>query len=329
MSVQSCHVVYDEKSKKIRIGVGGGWQSLFPSVCRGTAAECLLAMNLFFTILVFSISTSYARSPEEIRAAIESQSSQRHPNPPVDFWKGLGPEALPVLKKMIEEEISNVERTWLIDGLGHFSDPEVGQLLQSKIKASSNDVFTKKLLSSLIQSQGDQALDFVEPYLSNSDPHIRIAVAQGIRLHMSSGRAKERLNQYLAGEKETWIQTRIASVDSGSKMERGGRVVQVPASAATTTAPTEEKPISALPERDWGGEWKGVYLSPEGSGAAKGFLKKEKEGWKLDLSLPKKKRIELKASEVEVQYFQTDHFHWIRVRGKKTDTVFTGNRKAN
>jgi hypothetical protein len=289
-------------------------------------------MSLFFVMLVLSISSSHAKSPEEIRAAIHFQASQRHPHPPVDFWKGLGPEALPVLKKMIEEEISNVERTWLIDGLGHFSDPEVGLLLQSKVKASGNDVFTRKLLSSLIQSQGDQALDFVEPYLSNSDPHIRIAVAQGIRLHMSSGRAKERLNQYLAGEKETWIQTRIASVGSGSKMERGGRVVQVPASTATTTtttAPTEGKPISALPEKEWEGEWKGVYLSPDGSGAAKGFLKKEKEGWKLDLSLPKKKRIELKASEVEVQYFQTDHFHWIRVRGKKTDTVFTGNRKAN
>ncbi len=280
---------------------------------------------LLFALL--SCSLAHAMSPDEIREAIKAQASQRHPRPPADFWKGLGPEALPVLKKMIQEETGNVERTWLIDGLGHFSDPEVGLILQSRIKASNNDVFTKKLLSSLIQSQGDQVLDFVEPYLSNPDPHIRIAVAQGIRLHMSSGRAKERLDQYLSGEKEAWIQSRIASAGSEAKTRAGGRLVQVPALPAASSPP--EKPLEALSEKDWAGEWKGIYLSPESSGTAKGFLKKEKDGWRVELSFPKKKRIELKAREAEVHYFQTDRYHWIRIQSKKTDTVFTGSRKAN
>jgi hypothetical protein len=283
-------------------------------------------MNLFLAVIFFSISPSHARSPEEIRAAIHAQASQRHPHPPVDFWEALGPDALPVLKSMIEEETSNVERTWIIEGLGHFGAPEVGQILQSKIKASGNPVFTKKLLSSLIQSQGDQALDFVEPYLSDPDPHVRIAVAQGMRLHMNSGRARDRLSRYLASEKEAWVQTRIASAvkESGSAGER--RLVQVP--QAPTASQPLEKPAEPLPEKEWEGEWKGVFLTASNSGSAKGFLKKEKDGWSVELRLPQKKRIELKAGEAEVQYFQTDRFHWIRVRVKKTDTVFTGNRKA-
>ncbi|MBU6153835.1 MAG: hypothetical protein KGP28_05990 [Bdellovibrionales bacterium] len=280
---------------------------------------------LALILLVFQ--SAHALSPEEIRAAIKAQASNRHPDPPGDFWKNLGPEALPVLKKMIEEDLGNVERTWLIEGLGHFNDPEVGRILESRIKLSENDVFTKKLLASLIHSQGDQSLDFVEPYLSSPSPHIRIAVARGIRAHMKSDRARERLERYLAVEKESWIRDRIAKVETDK--DRGGPTRRVRILATGETGGPSEALAEPLPEKDWAGEWKGVYLMPGGSGSAKGFLKKEKEGWRMELILPKKKRIELKASEAEVQYFQTDHYHWIRVRGRKTDTVFTGNRKTN
>lgn len=271
--------------------------------------------------------SAHAMTPEEIRAAIHAQASDRHPAPPADFWNNLGPEALPVLKSMLREENGNVVRTWIIDGLGHFHDPEVGRILESKIKESKNEVFTKKLLGSLIESQGNEAFDFVEPYLSSPDPHIRIVVARGIRTHMSSERATERLNRYLANEKDEWIRNRVAKAGPKAPGAASGRVVRIEASKEASALPGKD--LEPLPEEKWAGEWKGVYLSPSGSGSAKGFLKKEKDGWKVELSFSKKRRIELKAAEMDLQHFQTDHAHWIRIRVKKTDTVFTGSRKAN
>jgi hypothetical protein len=273
-----------------------------------------------------------ARTREEIRDAIKAQASQRHPRPAPDFWESLGPEALPVLKAMIEEDPGFIERTWLIDGLGHFNDPGVGRILEEKIKTSGNEVLTKKMLSALIHSQGDQAFEFVEPYLENADPHIRIAVARGIRNYMTSGRAKDRLSTYLANEKQSWIKGSIASAGSEGREQGGIRAVREPPSApaeAAAAKPALEQPAAALSEKEREGEWKGVYLTPSTSGSAKGFLKKEKDGWRVEILLPKKKRIELKAGEAEVFYDQTDHAHWIRVKSKKTDTVFTGSRKAN
>jgi len=267
---------------------------------------------------------AFAMSPEEIRAAIHSQVSQRHPDPPRDFWETLGPEALPVLKQMIEESVSRVERTWLIEGLGHFSDPSVGAILEAKIKDSDNEVFKKKMLQSLIQSQGDSVLDFVEPYLSDKSPHLRIAVAKGIRLYMKSSVASERLKTYLSSEKEEWIRNEIARKDV-ARVRTPGKVIQ---EAVVLASPSPEKPLEPLPEKEWSGEWMGVYLSPSGSGTAKAILTRDGTSWRVDLKLPKKSRIELKATEAEVQYFQTDHFHWIRVRDKSADRVFTGNRKA-
>jgi len=237
------------------------------------------------------------------------------------------------------EALGPVERSWVIEGLGHFNDPEVGALLQASLKATSNDVQKTKLLSALIRSQGDAALAEVEPYLKDANPHVRIAVARGLRFSMSSGRAKDLLNQYLRSEKESWILSRIAEAEAAKEAKKEAlnqriipkRELGLVASGAEPSA-VSEKPLSPLRPEEWAGEWKGVYLSSAGLGSGSGSVMLSRgDGpearWKAEILLAKKRKLLFKPDEIEVASFQTERAHWIRVQVKKSDLVFTGSRK--
>ncbi len=282
------------------------------------ARQVKLLLWLFFLAL-----PAHALTATEIREAIHTMASQRHPSPTSDFWERLGPEALPVLKQMLTETLSPVERTWVIEGLGHFSDPSVGPLLETQIKGSSNAVFKKKMLSSLIQSQGDAAFDFVESYLVDRDPHIRGAVARSMGRHMSATRARERLVKFQMEEKETWVKAEAVKPLEGapSGMRRRDQLAMLTDSAA-------EQPLAPLPEKDWGGEWVGVFINPARTGAARATLtRKGDKLWAVQLKLPKHTGIELKTGDLEVVHYASHHRYWIEVRNRKEDSVFIGHRK--
>lgn len=279
-------------------------------------------MNLLILLCLFA-SPALALTPQEVREAIHTLSSQRHPSPTSDFWERLGPEALPVLKEMLREDLSPVERTWVIEGLAHFDDPAVGTLLESQIKGSNNAVFQKKMLSSLIQSQGDSAFDFVESYLGDQNPHIRAAVARGMNRHMTGTRAIERLKKFQAEEKVSWVKEEAAKPlnPATSVLKRGNQL-------AMLTEGGDEKPLAPLPEKDWSGEWKGVFINPARNGAARATLtRKGDKLWGVQLKLPKHTGIELKAGDLEVVHFVSNRLYWIEVRNRKEDSVFIGNRK--
>ncbi|MBC7396101.1 MAG: hypothetical protein H7333_01545, partial [Bdellovibrionales bacterium] len=120
-------------------------------------------LKIFCLFIVIHSQASFAASSDEIRDAIHARMSERHPEPNPNFWTQLGPEALPVIKAMYQASTSPIEQTWLIDGLSHFSDPSVGDLLKTSIQGSDNAVFKKKMISALIESQGESSYDFVEP----------------------------------------------------------------------------------------------------------------------------------------------------------------------
>lgn len=260
-------------------------------------------LSLFFSF------TALAMNPAEIESAIQSQVSQRHPNPPANFWESLGPEALPVLKRLLTQSKSTYEQSWYIDGLSHFSDPQVGVFLQEWISKTDNAVMKKKMIAGLIRSQGDQAFDFVEPFLKDSDPHIRLAVAEGMKNNMQTPRAKERVAQYQGAEKETWITQQL----NQPAPPVGGRV-QVNAV------------VKDLPEKDWAGSWSGVYMTPSSTSAARLELNKAQSQWRAKIFLKKGSPIELKGEQIEVIYSKTDHHHWIEIKNKKDDTRFIGKR---
>ena len=271
------------------------------------------------TFFLFSVSAQ-ALTSEEIKEAIHSRMSERHPEPIAGFWENLGPEALPVIKEMYKATSSPIEQSWLIDGLSHFSDPSVGELLKASISNSDNAVFKKKMVAALIESQGDSSYSFVEPYLKDKDPHIRLAVAKGMQKYMSYTTAQTRLTQYKKDETEVWVK---ADFDKGdpeldTRMKRGTSIFKPESTEAA---------LKPLPEKEWAGEWKGVWVSPKKSGAATATLTFLDKSWKVELKLPKQTKYELKRDQLEVVYYQTAHAHWIEVRSKKDDSVFIAQKK--
>ncbi len=267
-------------------------------------------------LFLFSSLQAYAGTPDEIRSAIKSEMSQRHPEPSEGFWSKLGPEALPVLKQMYSESNSSFEKSWLIDGLGYFSDPSVGELLEKEIEATTNAILKKKLLHSLIQSQGEAALGFSETYLKDPEAHVRLETARAIRQYVTGKNADEILARYYENEKATWVKDEVKRTPSL-------RVAKV----ATADFP-------ALPESAWTGQWEGFYVSSEKTTRATLTLTllsasatPLQQKWKAEIKLPKLSVFEIKGKPFEVIYYQSKQRHWIELRNKMDDRVFIGVRK--
>ena len=273
-------------------------------------------MMVFWMVLCTLASATQAATPDEIRSAVRNEMSQRHPEPTDSFWSHFGPEAVPVLREMYSESHSYFEKSWLIDGLGHFSDPSVGTFLESEISGASNVIFKKKLLNSLVQSQGEAALGFVEPYLRDSNPHIRLDVARSIQRYASGKKAEAILAKFSENEKMPWVRSELKRTSSA------------PAILKAIPSPTP------LPESAWSGKWEGTYLTPEKSvkavleltllnSAAEGLARK----WKVELRLSGAAPFEVKGKPVEINCFQTAHRHWLEVRNSADDGIFMGARK--
>ncbi len=277
-------------------------------------------LNFIFLLSAFFVLDAKALTKDEIKAEIYSQMNERHPKPVGDFWTHLGPEALPVIKEMFQASTSPVEKSWLIDGLAHFSDESVGDLLKNEIKSSDNAVFKKKMVGALIESQGDASYDFIEPYLNDKDPHVRLAVAQGMKRYMSSGRAQARLEKFKGDETQAWVKSDFEKSNANGPMlmKRAGSVYE----------PKDEVvSVKPLPEKEWAGEWSGVYITQLKPKTAVATLTQVEKNWKVDLKLPKQSKYELKREGLEILYYQSARMHWIEIRNKKEDAVFIGSRK--
>ena len=288
----------------------------------------------FFWMMLLMIAMgstkSFALTPDEIRSSIHYEMSQRHPQPSAQFWTNLGPDALPVIEQMFSETTSPLERSWLIDGMSYFNDPSVATLLENEIANSSNALMNKKMLGALIQSQGDDAFGFVEPFLDNKDPHIRLQVATSMKRYMENAQAKTRVDQLIKTEKLAWVRDEVKKDPAKeTTLKREGSIYQHQEDAKPQPTP--------LPEKSWAGEWKGVYLTAGKTEKRNGpanlilTLMNDKAGpseqkWKLELKLPKQTKIELKGKEIEIVYYQTAQAHWLEVRDKKNNAVFVGQR---
>ncbi|MBS1958821.1 MAG: HEAT repeat domain-containing protein [Bdellovibrionales bacterium] len=279
-------------------------------------------------MLLAQIFPAQAMTESEIRGAVQGLISQRHPDHVEDFWASLGPDALPVLKKMYRESQSVTEKSWIMDGLSHYDDPSVGELLENDITRSQDEVMRKKMLASLIRSQGEAAYDFAQKYLDDEDPHVRQAVAQGLKQYGgNSPRVRKRLDDYMKGEKESWVKVAVDKTQAVSHTLKQERNPYQLDSASPVPSPTP------LPEASWTGEWKGAWITPTKNSAANVQLTlvnakatADQQKWRIELKLPKESKRELKEKDLSITVFQSARGHWLEIRDKKNDAVFIASR---
>jgi hypothetical protein len=293
----------------------------------GTAFS-LLFFLMGTTILLDGARSVNAATVDEIRAQIKNKMADRHPGDSSDFWSQLGPTAVPVIEQMYGETQSVYQKSWLIDGMAHFQDPSIGTLLEDQIQSDGgNDVLKRKMLDSLVESQGDTAAAFAEPYLKDSDAQTRLAVARALKKYTTNEQTKKKLSDFDTNEKLAWVKTDYEKADDASTglLKRNGSIY------APGDAPV---PLpTPLPEKAWAGEWKGIYVTADKSSVANLTLKllKEKatpaeQKWKIELKLPKQTAYEIKEKNVEIVYYQTAQGHWLEIRNKKEDSVFIAQK---
>ncbi len=159
-------------------------------------------------LFVLAATSSFALNRDEIRDAIQNEINQRHPNPSPNFWENLGTDAIPVIKQMYGETNDVYIKSWLIEGMSHFNDTTMTSILKNDIRSTDDEVMKKKMLSSLIRSQGEEALEFVEPYLKDEDAHVRLAVAQALN-ERGGERSRKRIEAFQREEKVAWVKTGV------------------------------------------------------------------------------------------------------------------------
>lgn len=285
--------------------------------------------KILFIALLMVILPAQANE-ESIRNAIENQISQRHPSLPAGFWEGLGPEAPAIIKKMYLESTSANEKTFLIDGLSHFNDTATGNFLEKEVANTQNEVLKKKLLSAVVQSEGERAVDFVAPYLKDSDGHVRLAVARALG-NLGDEKSKNLLSEYRASEKTPWVLAELKRKPA-EDLQRAKKHGEQPAPKVAVVN-KNEKVIPPLPEKSWAGLWRGSYITENKVILLEANLLLQDASstplkWKVEFKFPKQAKQEWKNGEFTLNYFQTNRAHWMEIRNPKMDIVFLAQRKA-
>jgi hypothetical protein len=294
-------------------------------------------MNIpvLLVLIILSSSAFAARTEPEIREAIRNFTKQRHPGPTDDFWKSMGDEALPVIRKMYAESVSPVEKTFLMDGLSRFTDTATGNFLKNEIESSTDEIARKKLLSAVIRSQGEDAFDFVEPYLKDADPHVRMKVAQELGAFAQNEKIRSRLEEFRKTEKKPWVVAGMERKGANPEIQKTRRPEQWKAeSSAQTKSSDPAVVLKPLLESDWAGIWKGSLLGALGAVPVEAVLSVVDRAakplvWKVTLNLPKKVKQEWRSGDFTVHYFMTSQSHWIELRHPKLDAVFIAQKKES
>lgn len=288
-------------------------------------------------VMITAASSGANASEESVRAAIQYQVSQRHPTVVPGFWEGLGSEALPVIKKMYFESTNGNEKSFLIDGLSHFNDASTGSFLEGEAAASQNEVLKRKLLTAVIQSEGERSFEFVEPFLKDDDGHIRLSVAQGLKAFDKNDKIQKRLAEFRAKEKSAWVLADLNKKSPFADLQRPRKIAEnQPVKNAAVSKPAVEvaKTLPVLPEKNWAGIWRGSYVTESKVILVEANLvlldaASVPMKWKVELKLPKGVKQDWKNGEFALNYFQTNRAHWIEVRNPKADIVFLAQRKVN
>lgn len=223
-----------------------------------------------------------ARSAAEIRSAIEATLAQRHPTDTPEWWKGLGPEAVPVIIAMAQSTKTAYHRVRLVEALRNFDDPAalayLKQEAENPSKEGGQEIVRNTAIKSVAQSQGAKETDFLSKFLAHAAPQTRLDAAVSLK-EIAEGspeaRAKiePRLKEFESKEKTEWVLKRYTKgkaqgqplLARGTGRDEGAKRGQPmaaasPGPALTTPAQGAAQASVALKLE---GTWRGYWLSPK------------------------------------------------------------------
>jgi hypothetical protein len=176
-----------------------------------------------------------------IQESIQEALVQRHPVDTPEWWRGLGPETPGVAIQMFQASTNELHRIHLLQGLSAFPDSAEAVAFLKEQTGSDASVIRNAAIGSLGASQGEKALGDLEGFLKHEDPQTRFAAARAIR-RIPGERAQGALDDYLKGEKLSWIADRVKS--------------EAPPAGGFRPIPASQVPVA----QDLEGEWKGFWI---------------------------------------------------------------------
>jgi len=163
---------------------------------------------IVFQVASFDKCLAADLSESEIEAAITQTLKQRHPSDTPEWWKGLGPKAPAVIRRMYEQSRKTYHKVRLIQALGWFHDPENKDFIKEQVTNSDLAVVRNYGLRTLAIGFEDQEIEFLSKYLRHANLETRYFAADAIkRIADSTGSedAKAILEHFSETESSKWI----------------------------------------------------------------------------------------------------------------------------
>lgn len=221
---------------------------------------------ILFIVMNFA-EVSFAKTPDEIRGAIEAILTHRHPKDDAKWWRELGPEAPAVIISMYRSSEEIYERLRLLQGLAWFEDSRAIEFIKEQAQKSQESSIRNAALRTLGISQGAKEIEFVAKYLDHSDPQTRIAAAETLQA-MNHSQSQKVLEAYYPREPLPWVVSRskglLPSEASGFKI------------------------VSHFKERldpQWAGSWMGYWILPLPPTEKAEVAEAGMQSWKAQLTL--------------------------------------------
>ncbi len=204
---------------------------------------------LVLTALGVSATSAWAYTDDEIEEHVRLKLREMHPNDLPSEWTRLGANAPAVILRIARETDRRNHKSRLLGALMHFQGNEdVAAYLREQAKTAERPADRQIAIRSLGSVEGARAKEFLEGFLQDPAPAVRLAAADGL---------------IATGDPQS-----IAAARAHASKEKAPGAK--PLSLAPPVLPvTELRPVSSSEDRSvadlqraWVGSWKGMLVLP-------------------------------------------------------------------
>lgn len=155
-------------------------------------------------VIVLMLGLSVWASDDSIQSQVEAALARRTPPRSGEWWQRLGKNTPRALVSYFHQTASAKQRVRAVEVMRHFNDPQTSELLKAQALGRGKPIVRRAAARSLIVSAGMKEKATYETLLQDPDPHLRVAVAEGLRaLHQSEADAL--VDAFAAQETQGWV----------------------------------------------------------------------------------------------------------------------------